>query len=190
MKTQIILVLAIAGLLLLPASSPAQARCDNPPAELLLVRHGCRLSCADPSSPLSRQGQEQAEELITRLGGYKVQAIVATTEIRTKDTAAPLADVRELDLGEVEATEAAADQWIEGLCSGDYAGQVVLHVGHSNTLDNVLRRVDPSLAYRKPPCAGGWHISFGDGAKQAIVTLPPSEIQCEAKMRSCCSGGD
>ncbi len=187
-KSQTIVAFAFAGLLLAPPSTSAQDRCQDPPSKLLLLRHACRQSCTNQDSPLSRQGQEQAEELIERLGAHRVQEVFVTDKLRTRDTGAPLADVRELDLNELEATGEAAEQLMDDLCSGSQAGRVVLYVGHSDTLDDALRRLDQDHDYQKPACAEGWMVTFNDAGEPDFDALPPSGLMCEEATRSCCSG--
>ncbi|WP_432561005.1 histidine phosphatase family protein [Kineococcus sp. SYSU DK003] len=83
---------------------------------LLLVRHGQTrsnvehlLDTAVPGADLSPLGREQAQELVRTLGGHGIGALVASTLVRTQQTAAPLArhlrlEVPVLDgLREIEA---------------------------------------------------------------------------------------
>lgn len=64
---------------------------------LLLVRHGHtdeagkRLTGRQPGVHLNASGREQAERLVTRLEGIRVDAIVSSPLERCRETAAPLA---------------------------------------------------------------------------------------------------
>ena len=69
-------------------------------ATLLLVRHGHtdaagkRLTGWAPGVHLSEDGRRQAERLVTRLHGIRVDAIVSSPLERCRETAAPLAKAR------------------------------------------------------------------------------------------------
>ena len=69
-------------------------------ATLLLVRHGHtdaagkRLTGWAPGIHLTEEGRRQAERLVTRLHGIRVDAIVSSPLERCRETAAPLARAR------------------------------------------------------------------------------------------------
>ncbi len=70
---------------------------------LLLIRHGQTpsnvlglLDTAVPGPGLSQLGHEQAAALPTTLRGYRIDAIYASTQVRSQLTAAPLAAARDL----------------------------------------------------------------------------------------------
>ena len=72
---------------------------------LILVRHGqtssntgLLLDTATPGADLTRTGREQADALVDRLAGEPIDAIYASTLVRTQQTAAPLARARGLDV--------------------------------------------------------------------------------------------
>lgn len=73
---------------------------------LILVRHGQTasntgflLDTAAPGADLNDTGREQAEALVERLVGERIDAIYASTLVRTQQTAAPLALARRLEVG-------------------------------------------------------------------------------------------
>lgn len=179
------------GLLLL--SSPSYSdkrgpriRCEHPPSELLLLRHGCRQLCDDDNSPLSPKGKEQAQKLAERLAGHleghDLVAIFVTKRVRTQETASLLAESKKLKLSEIDPTGKAAVELVDKICSGAYASKAVLYVGHSTTLGPALRHLDPEYVYEEPSCGEGWFINF-KLAEPKIDDLPPSGIQCE---KPCC----
>jgi len=71
--------------------------------QLILVRHG--LPFAEPPRPgvradpsLTPQGLAQAQRLVRALDGEAVDAVIASPAARARETAAPLAEARGLDL--------------------------------------------------------------------------------------------
>lgn len=195
----------IAALGLLFALSPLSAKinCEKPPSEILLIRHGCRLSCVNDATPLSAKGKEQAAELVKRLGHYDLQAIFITHKLRTEQTASPLANYKKLTpiktgsrpgkarkSSEPESKLGTVKELVQEICSGSYSGTSVLYVGHSDTLGDVLRELAPSFPYKTPPCAEGWVIAF-DVPNPAPKALPAGGIICEKPKGAepgCCSG--
>jgi probable phosphomutase (TIGR03848 family) len=85
---------------------------------LLLIRHGLtshtnvKLTGWLPGVSLSEEGKRQAESLVPRLEGLKIDALYSSPLERTKETGAPLAKARKLkirtkaDLGEVRYGDA------------------------------------------------------------------------------------
>lgn len=171
------LLLALA---LAPAGSALLAECAHPPAQIILVRHGCKLDPEDHHSLLSPKGHDQARELVGRLAQYKLQvaAIFATEEKRTQETAAALAENRKLKLEPpIPASGEAAKKLMQDICASEaYAGKAVVYVGHSNTVDDA--RVGLGLDPKAPGCAGGWVITF-DGKKPVETDLPATDVKCE-----------
>lgn len=72
---------------------------------LILVRHGRTasnvgflLDTAEPGADLDDSGLEQAAELVERLSHHEIEAVYASTLVRTQQTAAPIAQARGLEL--------------------------------------------------------------------------------------------
>jgi probable phosphomutase (TIGR03848 family) len=90
---------------------------------LVLIRHGHtdtagkRLSGWTPGVHLSARGHEQAERLVDRLEGVKIDAIVSSPLERCRETAAPLARARRLAVRIRRA-------WIE-VGYGDWTGRPI-----------------------------------------------------------------
>lgn len=70
---------------------------------LILVRHGRTpsnvgflLDTAEPGADLDERGLRQAEALIERLAGQRIDAVFASNLVRTQQTAAPVAAARGL----------------------------------------------------------------------------------------------
>jgi probable phosphomutase (TIGR03848 family) len=90
---------------------------------LVLIRHGHtdtagkRLSGWTPGVHLSARGREQAERMVERLEGVKIDAIVSSPLERCRETAAPLARARRLPVRIRRA-------WIE-VGYGDWTGRSI-----------------------------------------------------------------
>lgn len=72
---------------------------------LILVRHGqtssnvgLLLDTGEPGADLNLNGRAQADALVGRLAGQRIDAIYASTLVRTQQTAAPLAVARGLEM--------------------------------------------------------------------------------------------
>lgn len=92
-------------------------------ATLVLVRHGHtdtagrRLSGWTPGVHLNARGREQAERLVQRLDGVRIDSIVSSPLERCRETAAPLAKARRLSVRIRRA-------WIE-VGYGDWTGRSI-----------------------------------------------------------------
>lgn len=144
-------------------------------AELYLIRHADAFPDDDhtpaPGSvyetqPLSRQGREQARKLAAHLDALKFEAIYCSPLLRTRETAAPLAEQQNLpvqlvaDLREVELnTEQAAAS---------------LSPGEANAASSLTMREQLDLVVRTAARAGQWSVipgaERGDVLRQRVVT--------------------
>jgi broad specificity phosphatase PhoE len=106
---------------------PVEAPPDSPESVFFLVRHAEKANQTD-ESPLTEEGRARAENLARLLGDAGVDRIYSSDYVRTRDTAAPLASDRGLEvelydpdrLGELAETLLASP------------GRSLV-VGHSNT---------------------------------------------------------
>lgn len=99
---------------------------------VILVRHAEKdvSPTADKVNPeLTAEGRMRAQKLVKTAGKYKPKAIFSSNFIRTRDTAKPLADKRELEIQiyDHRNLQAIADL----IMSGKYKKIVV--VGHNST---------------------------------------------------------
>jgi len=109
----------------------------EPLTTVFLVRHAEKGTPPpnDPDNPpLSNTGRQRAKELAQVLGDVGVKAIFASQFVRTQQTAQPLATM----LGIPVQKPAIAPQELANRIRADYAGQVVLVTGHSNTVPKVI----------------------------------------------------
>ena len=109
---------------------------------LLLVRHasaGDRLAWEgdDRDRPLDERGRRDAEELVVRLAGFELEAILTSPSLRCVETVVPLAQARKLEL-DVREELGEERQWTDGLALvRSLAKRDVVICGHGG-LDSVV----------------------------------------------------
>lgn len=126
----------VLALLLLPAAALAQQ-------EVILVRHAelqAGAMAAPKNVPLSPAGKERAQRLAAVLKDAGVAAIYVTDFTRTNDTAQPLSQELDRPLTVVSKGE---QQDLAGRLRKNHGSQVVLVVGHTDTLPELIK----SLGY-------------------------------------------
>ena len=157
MRNRALLRLAL-SIGLLAASHPARAQ-----KAVLVVRHAEKVS--DTDERLTDAGRERARSLAKMLNDAGVGAIYATDTERARDTAKPLADALGLKVviydtvggmrGPVDARPFVA------MLGKQHAGDVVLVVGHSNTIPDLLKALG---------CPGDIKIAPGEYDNLFVVT--------------------
>ena len=153
-----ILILVVALLVVAPALASAQKL-------VMIVRHAERAD-GGPMSPnaqsdpaLSASGQTRARKLAAMLGESGIAAIYTTEYIRTKDTAAPLAEKLRLLPVVVKADDTNA--LVESIKT-TRASNIVLIVGHSDTIPKIIKAF------------GGPDVTVPDGDYDNIFFVVPS----------------
>lgn len=123
------------GLLL--AALAAAATAHEPATTVILVRHAEKvLGVDDP--PLTAAGEKRARELVHVLGGVEIAAVYSTPFRRTMATARPLAGALDQVIVETPVTPTyAAD--VARRIREQHPGGVVVVVGHSNTVPDLIR---------------------------------------------------
>jgi broad specificity phosphatase PhoE len=127
------------ALLLVAATASAQQtifvvrhaeRAEAPPAA------GAAMTAPSDDPPLSIAGHERAARLASMLRSANIKYIFATEFLRTRQTAAPLAQARHLETVSIPGKEPdALITELRGLKGG------ILIVGHSNTIPDILKRL-------------------------------------------------
>ena len=105
---------------------------------VFVVRHAEK-DVSDPSDrnpPLSETGRQRAADLFTVLEKENVDAIFSTDYRRTRSTAAPVAENRNLEIAAYPPSDFAG---LAEKVKGSYAGKTVLVVGHSNTVLQIVQ---------------------------------------------------
>jgi broad specificity phosphatase PhoE len=123
--------LALAALLVLaPAALRAQA------TTVLLVRHAEKAAAPANDPLLSDAGQARAAALADALADAGVQVVIVTPFQRTRLTAAPLVEKRGLAPQAVAVSPTHVADVARAV--REHKGQVVLVVGHSNTIPAIV----------------------------------------------------
>jgi phosphohistidine phosphatase SixA len=130
------LPLAFAAVLALAAAAPAAAQ-----KAVFVVRHAEKISEQDQR--LSDAGRARAARLASMLADSGISAIYATDTERARDTAAPLAQklgqkVATYDTGQKMSGAVDARPFV-AMLRREHARDVVLVVGHSNTIPDLLK---------------------------------------------------
>ncbi|HEX5789262.1 MAG TPA: phosphoglycerate mutase family protein [Woeseiaceae bacterium] len=131
---------------------------------IIFVRHAEKAVDGDDPS-LSDAGRERAAELTRQMVDADViqgiDAIYATQYKRTQETAAPLADALDIPIHTYDAndTESVLDEIL-----AEHKGRIILVVGHSDTLPELIANVGASK--RVPP------IDEAEYDNVYIVTIP------------------
>ena len=119
---------------------------------IIFVRHAEKMADQGPDPDLSSAGQTRVAEL-TRQMLYAdviqgVDAIYATPFKRTQQTARPLADALDLPINTYDASDT---EEVLATILKRHKGKVILVVGHSNTLPQLMW--DLGASKRVPPIA-------------------------------------
>jgi len=152
------LLAVAAAALFAGAAVPARAQ-----KLVFVVRHAERADGgngsmgADP--PLSAAGEARASKLAAMLSASGIKAIVATEFKRTQDTAKPLAAELHLAIERGSSGDTAA---LVAKLKREHAGDIVLVVGHSNTLPDIIKGF------------GGPAIAIGDNDYDNLFIVVPA----------------
>jgi phosphohistidine phosphatase SixA len=117
----------------------------SPTTTILLVRHAERLNPTDTTS-LSAGGFERASELEHAVGSAGINYIIISDKQRTAQTAAPTA--ASLGITPVGVPASDIDGTVDSIKA--HAGQVILLVGHADTLPRIIA----DLGISPPPGVG------------------------------------
>jgi phosphohistidine phosphatase SixA len=127
-----LLLAAAAALLLAPASTPAQPA--SSPTVVIIVRHADKAAQPANDPPLTATGVERAQSLVAALGAAKVDVVMHTPTVRTRETARPTAErfgltPEIIPMGSMANQTAAVAEMVR-----KHPGKTILVVGHSNTI--------------------------------------------------------
>lgn len=125
-------LLAAYTFLTLPAIAAAQ------PSTVIVVRHAERATEPANDPVLTEAGHQRARDLAAALTAAKVGSIVTTHLQRTQLTAKPLAETLGLTLIQVRAGGRDHVDSVAATVMRRPAGEVVLVVGHSNTVPGII----------------------------------------------------
>lgn len=143
-----------------PLAAARAASLADSTTTIFLVRHAEKDTLvvgADP--PLSAKGVLRAQELARVLGDIHLAAIYVTPYQRNRQTAQPLAT----RLGDTLTVVNSIDSTVTCLRTKHY-GQVVLAVGHSNTVPQIVEQLSGQKV--APFTEGDWDRLY-------VITLTP-----------------
>lgn len=127
-------LLAIAALCLSGCTSTPARDATTP--TYLLVRHAEKDLRVANDPPLTPAGQARAERLAALLGNVQLEAIYSSPTLRTRQTAAPVAHAKGLEIIDYAPRDAAA--FAQRLRAAHPVGTVLV-IGHSDTLPPLAR---------------------------------------------------
>lgn len=142
--------------------APAAAARAAGPTLVLLVRHAEKAAAPADDPPLTEAGATRARALQAALADAGVRRVIATPRRRTVDTARPLADA----LGLTPEIVPLAGDHVKAVADAvrKYPGEVVLVVGHSNTIPAIIGALGgPRMTDLCDP----------EHANLFVLTLPP-----------------
>jgi len=114
---------------------------------LIFVRHAEKAESPADNPGLSEAGQRRAAELARQLvdadvvSGVGVDAVYSTSYRRTVETAKPVADALDLPVLTYDAADTEA---VISTIVREYKGKIVLVVGHSNTVPELIANMGAS----------------------------------------------
>jgi broad specificity phosphatase PhoE len=155
-----VVAVLLAALFAVPALAHAQQM-------VFLVRHAERADDgaaaagmqAQTDPELSDVGRARAARLATMLGDAGISAVFATEYRRTQDTGKPLATKLGVTVTTVGARDADA---LLAQLKSDHADDIVLVVGHSNTVPALIRAL------------GGPTFTMGEDEYDSLFVMVPS----------------
>lgn len=124
---------------------------------IVLVRHAEKLG-QDSDPGLSAVGQARAERLAQMLGGANLKAVYVSDARRTLDTAAPVAAAAGVEARRIPAAD--LQQLLRQL-KNRHRGEVVLVVGHSNTVPAIADGLGAPIGpIDESEYSGLWIVSY------------------------------
>jgi broad specificity phosphatase PhoE len=178
------------------SSAVACAQATSGPAVVFVVRHAEKDTIPHENPPLSAAGRARAESLAVALRDAGVTVIVTTQQLRTQQTAAPLAAALHLTPVSVPIDGTKPEVHIravaESVHRAAHAGDVVLVVDHQSTLPGIIAALGApkpatvcdvefsNLYLLVPVSAGGMRLTRAHyGAPD-----PPHDSSCKITPRS------
>ena len=123
------------------APAPAAPAAATEPRLVVLVRHAEKGDTPPDDPPLTEAGRARAQALVAALKDAGVTAIVTSDARRTRETARPLAEALGIAPVAVAAGAAGLEAHIAAVAAEvrRHRGEVVLVVGHSDTIPAIIR---------------------------------------------------
>lgn len=164
--------LALLGLCAAPTGAQSATRAAPAPAQraaatttVILVRHAEKAAQPAADPPLTAEGTARARALVDVARAAGVTTIITTPFARTRATAGPLAAALGISPDEVNPHAPDHAARVAALIRTKHAGEVVLVVGHSNTIPKIVEALGAGA--QREICDGEYDDLY-------IVSLPAS----------------
>ncbi len=131
----------LASLLALLLALTGAAHAQDSPTVVVVIRHAEKVADGSNDPSLSEAGVKRAQELVELAEESGVKAIYTTQYKRSQETARPLAARLSVPVTSVEINKENAGAYPAKLAKevlSKHAGQVVLIIGHSNTVPAIV----------------------------------------------------
>jgi broad specificity phosphatase PhoE len=117
-----------------------RAAAQGAPTVVVLVRHAEKGTTPASDPPLTEAGLVRAKALAAVLADAKIQAIVSTPFVRTRETARPTAEAHALPVEIVAVAGRPVAEHAMAVADAvrKHPGKTVLVVGHSNTIAPII----------------------------------------------------
>ena len=125
--------------LLLSTGLTVRAAAQEAPTVVIIVRHAEKGTTPANDPPLTEAGAARAKALVWTLAHTKVDAVITTQLLRTRETGRLVAEARQLT-PEVVPVSAPVEAHAKAVADAvrKHSGQTVLVVGHSNTVTAII----------------------------------------------------
>lgn len=157
--------------LALAALLPLSAVAQSAPTVIIIARHAEKGATPANDPPLTDAGVVRAKALAAAVAAAKVQAVITTQLVRTRETGRPAAEAAGLTMETVPtggATEVHAKAVADA--ARKHAGKTVLVVGHSNTVMRIVEALGgPKLPDLCDSQYSGLFTVILDGASTRFV---------------------
>ena len=164
----------IAALAMVSALGTASLAQQRAPTTVILVRHAEKAAEPGADPPLTAAGEARAKALVDVARDAGVTAVITTQFERTKATARPIASALSITAEVVDARAKEHAQEVARTILTKHAGEVVLVVGHSNTIPAIVA----ALGAKQPPA-----ICDSEYDGLYVVTVPASGAVRSIKAR-------
>ena len=141
---------------------------ESPVTQIFLVRHADRTGSIDS---LNTNGFDRANELVRVLDEANIEAIYASTANRTQQTAEPLATQLGIGIEVYDPFNLAA---LAEDITANHKGEVILVVGHSNTVPETIGFIGVSPVPPEIPHNEYDHVylvTLGDHAITKLIKM-------------------
>lgn len=158
-------------LLALAALLPVAAAAQSAPTVIIVARHAEKGTTPANDPPLTEAGVARAKALVAALAGAKVQAVITTQLVRTRETGRPTAEANGVTMETVPAG-GATDVHAKAVADAarKHTGKTVLVVGHSNTVMRIVEALGgPKLPDLCDSNYSGLFTVILDGASTRFV---------------------